>query len=75
MNTEFIDRQQAIKLRLAGQSAMEICHLLQRSREWFHFWWRRYRALGPNSLLDLTRANTQPRTTTFRVAKCCEPGR
>ncbi|HEY5731150.1 MAG TPA: hypothetical protein VIS72_13940, partial [Anaerolineales bacterium] len=28
---------------------------------WFHLWWRRYRALGPNGLFDLTRSNVQPR--------------
>lgn len=61
MDTEFADRQQAITLRLAGQSVETICRLLKRSREWFHFWWRRYRAHGPNGLLELTRANTQPR--------------
>lgn len=61
MNTEFADRQQAIKLRLAGHSVDTIGHLLGRSREWVHTWWRRYRALGPNGLFDLTRANVQPR--------------
>lgn len=61
MDNEFIDRQQAIKLRLAGHSVDEICRLLGRSREWFHAWWRRYRALGPTGLFDLTRANVQPR--------------
>jgi transposase InsO family protein len=61
MNTEFADRQQAIKLRLAGHSVEEIAHLLGRSREWVHTWWRRYRAWGPNGLFDLTRANVQPR--------------
>jgi len=61
MNTEFADRQQAIKLRLAGHSVEEIARLLGRSREWVHTWWRRYRALGPNGLFDLTRANVQPR--------------
>ena len=61
MNNEFSDRQQAIKLRLAGQSVVAICRILGRSREWVHLWWRRYRALGPNGLFDLTRANAQPR--------------
>jgi putative transposase len=61
MNNELSDRQQAIKLRLAGQSVEDICRLLGRSRDWFHTWWRRYRALGPNGLFDLTRANVQPR--------------
>jgi len=61
MNNEFADRQQAIKLRLAGQSVEDICHVLGRSFTWFHRWWRRYRALGPNGVFDLTRANVQPR--------------
>jgi len=60
MSNEFADRQQAIKLRLAGQSVEDICRLLGRTVAWFHRWWRRYRALGPNELLDLTRANVQP---------------
>ncbi|HEY4760701.1 MAG TPA: helix-turn-helix domain-containing protein [Thermoguttaceae bacterium] len=61
MNNEFADRQQAIKLRLADRSVEAICRIVGRSRDWFHRWWRRYRALGPNGLFDLTRANTQPR--------------
>ena len=61
MSNEFADRQQAIKLRLAGQSVETICRVLGRTRAWFHLWWRRYRALGPNGLFDLTRANVQPR--------------
>jgi putative transposase len=61
MNNELLDRQQAIKLRLAGRSVEEICRILGRSPAWFHIWWRRYRALGPNGLFDLTRTTTQPR--------------
>jgi transposase InsO family protein len=61
MNNELADRQQAIKLRLAGKAVVEICRLLGRSPDWFHTWWRRYRALGPNGLFYLTRANAQPR--------------
>jgi len=61
MNTEFADRQQAIKLRLAGRSVEAICRVLGRTRAWFHTWWRRYRARGPSGLFDLTRANVQPR--------------
>src|SRR5574342_1344216 len=61
MNNELADRQQAIKLRLAGKSVVEICQILGRSHDWFHLWWRRYRALGPNGLFDLTRSNLQPR--------------
>jgi hypothetical protein len=61
MPNELSDRQQAIKLRLASQAVEDICQLLGRSRDWFHTWWRRYRAHGPNGLLELTRANVQPR--------------
>jgi transposase InsO family protein len=64
MSNEFSDRQQAIKLRLAGRSVEEICGILGRSPAWFHIWWRRYRALGPNGLFDLTRANVQPHRIT-----------
>jgi transposase InsO family protein len=64
MNNELADRQQAIKLRLTGKSVAEICKLLGRSRDWFHTWWRRYRALGPDGLFDLTRSNAQPRRIT-----------
>ena len=61
MNNELTDRQQAIKLRLTGRSVEDICRILGRTPAWFHIWWRRYRALGPNGLLELTRANVQPR--------------
>ena len=57
MNNELADRQQAIKLRLAGRSVEEVCRILGRSPAWFHIWWRRYHAFGPNGLFDLTRAN------------------
>lgn len=69
MNNELADRQQAVKLRLAGKSAVEICQVLGRSRDWFHTWWRRYCALGPNGLFDLTRANAQPRRVTPEVER------
>lgn len=61
MNDELSDRQRAIQLRLAGRSVEEICRILGRSPAWLHIWWRRYRALGPNGLFELTRANEQPR--------------
>jgi len=64
MNNELSDRQQAVKLRLTGRSVEEICRILGRSPAWFHIWWRRYRALGPNGLFDLTRSNAQPRRIT-----------
>src|SRR5574341_1676141 len=61
MNNEFADRQQAIKLRLAGHSVESLCRILGRSPAWFHRWWRRYRAIGPNGLFDLTSGSAQPR--------------
>jgi putative transposase len=60
MKDEFSDRHQAIKLRLAGHSVESLCQTLGRSRDWFHFWWRRYQAQGVTGLYDLTRANHQP---------------
>ena len=56
MRDEFSDRHQAIKMRLAGQSIEVICQTLERSREWFHSWWRRYQAMGAAGLYDVTRA-------------------
>jgi transposase InsO family protein len=60
MKDEFADRLRAIKLRLAGHTAEQICRVLGRSRAWFHTWWRRYRANGPDGLFDQTRARQQP---------------
>ncbi len=59
MKDEFADRYRAIKLRLAGQSVEQMCWVLRRSRAWFHSWWRRYRANGPDGLFDLNRARQQ----------------
>jgi len=56
MKDEFSDRHQAIKMRLAGQSIEIICQTLERSREWFRIWWRRYQAMGAAGLYDLSRA-------------------
>lgn len=61
MKDELFARQQAIQLRLAGQSVKAICRTVHRSRVWFHRWWRRYRAVGPDGLFDLTPANMHPR--------------
>lgn len=60
MKDEFSDRHQAIRWRLAGQTVEAICRTLGRSHEWFHTWWRRYRALGATGLFDLTHARHQP---------------
>jgi transposase len=61
MKDELEDRQRAIQLRLAGESIQSICRLLRRSRDWFHRWWQRYRAKGPDGLFELTRINHHPR--------------
>jgi len=57
MGNELVDRQRAIRLRLAGERIEDICHIVKRSHVWFHKWWKRYLALGPEGLYDLTRAN------------------
>jgi len=60
MKDEFSDRHQAITMRLAGRSIDDICQALDRSRDWFHSWWRRYQAMGVAGLYDQTRATRQP---------------
>ena len=57
MHDELCARQTAIRLRLAGEDIESICQTLQRSRVWFHKWWRRYLEAGPEGLYDKTRAN------------------
>ena len=57
MNDEYVARQLAIKLRLAGQTVESIGTQLGRSREWFRRWWSRYVLLGPTGLLDQSRTN------------------
>jgi hypothetical protein len=59
MGNELSDRQAAVRLRLAGESIENICRTLKRSKSWFHKWWKRYLALGPEGLYDLTQANQQ----------------
>jgi putative transposase len=56
MNDELVARHRAITLRLAGRSVQAICAAVGRSDVWFHKWWRRYLATGPEGLYDLTRA-------------------
>ena len=59
MKDEYSDRQQAIRMRLAGQSVGQICPTVGRSEKWFRKWWSRYLEFGPEGLFDLTRANHQ----------------
>ncbi len=59
MQDELSARQQAIRMRLAGETVPQICHTLKRSEAWFHKWWPRYVAGGAEGLYDLTRANAQ----------------
>ena len=39
------------------RASENICRTLKRSKPWSHKWWKRYLALGPEGLYDLTRAN------------------
>jgi len=57
MHDELSVRQQAIRLRLAGERIEHICRSLQRSEAWLHKWWQRYLASGPEGLYDRSRAN------------------
>lgn len=59
MHNELTDRQAAIRGRLAGERVELICQSLHHSEAWFHKWWQRYLAEGPEGLYDLTRANQQ----------------
>jgi putative transposase len=59
MSDELAVRQMAVRLRLAGENTESICSTLTRSKSWFHKWWQRYLAMGPEGLYDLTRANHQ----------------
>jgi hypothetical protein len=56
MHDELSLRQQAIRMRLAGDPIPVICHVLHRCETWVHKWWRRYLALGSGGLYGLTRA-------------------
>lgn len=56
MQNEYLDRQRAIQMRLAGDSIELICHTLHRSIPWFNKWWRRYLEAGSEGLYDISRA-------------------
>jgi putative transposase len=57
MHSALADRQQAIRLWLAGESLDSIGHTRKRPKSWFHKWWQHYLTSGPEGLYDLTRAN------------------
>lgn len=56
MQNEYLDRQRAIQMRLAGDSIELICQTLHRSIPWFSKWWHRYLEAGSEGLYDITRA-------------------
>lgn len=56
MRNELSDRQQAIRMRLAGETVALICQTLHHSEAWVQKWWHRYLAAGGEGLYDLTRA-------------------
>lgn len=56
MRNELSDRQQAIRMRLAGDTVSRISQILRRSEAWVWKWWQRYLAAGGEGLYDLTRA-------------------
>ena len=57
MRNELSDRQQAIRMRLAGDTLSLISHALRRSDAWVRKWWQRYLTAGGEGLYDLTRAH------------------
>lgn len=58
MLDEFSARQQAIRMRLAGEPVALICKVLKRSEAWVFKWWQRYVAVGYEGLCDLSRAHS-----------------
>ena len=50
MRNELSDRQQAIRMRLAGETIATIYRTLQRSEAWVRKWWHRYLASGGEGL-------------------------
>jgi putative transposase len=57
MYNELSDRQQAIRMRLAGDTLSMISQTLRRSDAWVRKWWQRYLTAGGEGLYDLTRAH------------------
>lgn len=58
MLDELSARQQAIRMRLAGEPVTLICKVLKRSEAWVFKWWQRYVAAGYDGLYELSRAHT-----------------
>jgi len=46
MQNELSDRQQAIRMRLAGDSVLLISQTLRHSNAWVRKWWQRYLTAG-----------------------------
>ena len=57
MRNELSDRQQAIRMRLAGETMATIYRTLHRSDAWVRKWWHRYLNAGGEGLYDLNRAH------------------
>ncbi len=58
MLDELSARQQAVRMRLAGEPVPLICKTLQRSEAWVFKWWQRYVVMGQEGLCDLSRAHS-----------------
>jgi len=57
MRNELSDRQQAIRMRLAGDTVSMISYALRRSGAWVRKWWQRYLTAGGEGLYDLSHAH------------------
>jgi hypothetical protein len=57
MRNELSARQQAIRMRLAGDTVSMISYALRRSGAWVRKWWQRYLTAGGEGLYDLSHAH------------------
>lgn len=68
MSQELKWRQEAIRLKQAGRAVSWICQHLERSREWFYRWWKRYLSEGAGGLRDRSHApKSHPRRLSSEI--------
>jgi transposase len=70
MEQEEILRQEAIRLHLQGQSVKTICERLNRSRQWFYKWLRKYEQMSED--VWYKSESGAPKTTSNKTEKSLE---
>lgn len=60
MHNEILQRIQAIRRKIAGETVSAICRALGHSRQWFYRWWKRFQHRGPSGLADRSRCPNKP---------------